>query len=623
MTFEYIVEKENKTHKMSKDEVKQLAERISSDFENYNSRRRQNLNQSEELIDEIFFKKSFKTADPKDKYNNWKTKVRMCKTYMFYQVLKAFIWKNVYANTLSMFDVAGENQESDNDSNKQKAVLVDKFEKMGYSKTCDKIIDYALFHGELVSFVAWKKKTEERRRLITENDIENPRAIEALQNGKFHFIDEKTIYDDPFVYPVNPANLVFDAAQKENWDECPKIYKTYKVPDDIINNKYYTVSKEVAEDIRNSVDKDITTDGSQQNKDLEHKIGNSKTVEVLEHWGNLTLKDGTVLKNWHVVVVARKHVVRFEKNNRIINPFTFGAWITDPETGRGISPLYCVLSLANLQEDLMNRTCDMQTLQENPPIYAPKGFFDDEEVQLYPGKIIEFGDNLSPSQIKAMEFSVSVFLNDITFLSDMMAEVSGIFPNMAGADEAKAKTATEISTKAQGQLTRLSMLIDTINQDLIVEDVKKVAKLCADFKSGDEDIFVDNGNNKETITITDGIRQAEYRYTYSDRTATTERSNKADLVAEAAERFAKFVPLNAQELFTWYMEQKDIENPERFLQQQDTIPIELQQMLMQNPQIKQMVEMFEQQKQNQQETGAEKPSAVIPDASIPQAQPME
>ena len=623
MTFEYIVEKENKTHKMSKDEVKQLAERISSDFENYNSRRRQNLNQSEELIDEIFFKKSFKTVNPKDKYNNWKTKVRMCKTYMFYQVLKAFIWKNVYANTSSMFDVAGENQESDNDSNKQKAVLVDKFEKMGYSKTCDKIIDYALFHGELVSFVAWKKKTEERRRLITENDIENPRAIEALQNGKFHFIDEKTIYDDPFVYPVNPANLVFDAAQKENWDECPKIYKTYKVPDDIINNKYYTVSKEVAEDIRNSVDKDITTDGSQQNKDLEHKIGNSKTVEVLEHWGNLTLKDGTVLKNWHVVVVARKHVVRFEKNNRIINPFTFGAWITDPETGRGISPLYCVLSLANLQEDLMNRTCDMQTLQENPPIYAPKGFFDDEEVQLYPGKIIEFGDNLSPSEIKAMEFSVSVFLNDITFLSDMMAEVSGIFPNMAGADEAKAKTATEISTKAQGQLTRLSMLIDTINQDLIVEDVKKVAKLCADFKSGDEDIFVDNGNNKETITITDGIRQAEYRYTYSDRTATTERSNKADLVAEAAERFANFVPLNAQELFTWYMEQKDIENPERFLQQQDTIPIELQQMLMQNPQIKQMVEMFEQQKQNQQETGAEKPSAVIPDASIPQAQPME
>lgn len=622
MSFEYITDKDNKVHKMSDDEVKNLAKRISSDFQNYNSRRQQNLDQAEALIQEIFFKKSITPVDPENKYEAWKTKVRMCKTYMFYQVLKAFIWKNVYANTNSMFDVAGENQESDNDSNKQKAALVDIFEKMGYSKTCDKILDYALCHGELLSCVAWKKKTQEYRKLIEKEDLENPKAQEALARGKFHYIAEKIIYDNPFVYPVNPANLVFDVAQKENWDECPKIYKTYKVPDDIINNKYYKVSSTVAQEIRNEVDKGISSSCSQLNRDLENKTSNSKTVEVLEHWGNLTLENGTVLKNWHVVVVARKYVVRFEKNNRIINPFTFSAWVTDPETGRGISPLYCVLSLAQLQEDLMNRTCDMQTLQENPPLYAPKGFFDEEDVKLYPGKIIEFGDQLSPGQIQAMEFSVSVFLNDITFLSDMMAEVSGIFPNMAGADESKAKTATEISTKTQGQLTRLSMLIDTINQDLIVEDVKKVAKLCADFKSGDENIYVDNGNNKETITITDTIRQADYRYTYSDRTATTERSNKADLVAETAERFSKFMPLNAPELFTWYMEQKDVENPERFLQQQDTIPIEIQQMLMQNPQIKQMVEVYEQQK-NQNDNQSSKSNAVIPDTSIPQAQSME
>ena len=69
MSFEYITDKDVKKT-LSKDEVQQLAERISSDFENYNSRRRQNLNQSEELINEIFFKKSFKTVDPKDKYNN-------------------------------------------------------------------------------------------------------------------------------------------------------------------------------------------------------------------------------------------------------------------------------------------------------------------------------------------------------------------------------------------------------------------------------------------------------------------------------------------------------------------------------------------------------------------------
>jgi len=637
MTFEYITNKDKK-HKMSDDEVSALAERIASDFENYNTRRSHNTAMANELVTEIFFKKhkpkksneeAGRVDSDTEKYEAWKTKVKMCKVFMFYQVLKAFIWKNIYSNVNSMFDVSGENQEADNDSNKQKAMLVDILEKMEYPKICDRTMDYALIHGEMIHFVSWKKKTEEYRKKISAEDLlTNPKAQKAILNGKFFFIDEKTIYDNPYIYPVNPANFVFDAAQKENWDECPKIYRTWKVPDDIINNKYYKISNEVAEGIRHEVDFDVDNANSQLDSDLENETKNGKTVEVLEHWGNLTLKDGTLLKNWHVVVVARKYVVRFEKNNRIINPFTYGSFVNDPETQRAISPLYCTVSLAQLQEDLMNRTCDMQTLQENPPIYAPKGFFDDDEVKLYPGKIIEFGDDLNPAQIKQMEFAVSIFLNDITFISDMMAEVSGIFPNMAGADERSAKTATEISTKAQGQLTRLSMLIDTINQDMIVADIKKTAKLCADFKNGDEQIFVNKGNKKETITITDAIRQAEYRYTYADRSQTTERSNKADITAEAVDRFAKAIPLNIEEFFTWYMEQKGVENPERFLQTENTIPIEIQQLLLQDPRIQALVADFEQRKAaengtEEAKTNQQEVPNTIPDSSIPQAQPQE
>lgn len=318
----------------------------------------------------------------------------------------------------------------------------------------------------------------------------------------------------------------------------------------------------------------------------------------MEHWGNLKLPDGTVLKNWHCVVVGRTHVVRFKKNHRIINPFTFSTLIQDPETCRGISPLYCVLSLARMQEDLMNRTCDMQALSENPPLLAPRGFFTQEEIELYPGKIIEFGDNLNPAEIKPMQFVSNIFLNDISYLSDLMAEISGIFPNMAGADENKAKTATEISTKAQGQLTRLAMIVDNINQNVIVPIVKNVAKLCADFKTGEEKILINNGNKKEIITIDDKIRQAEYRYTYSDRTASVERVNKADKVVGASERFAKFIPLNGTEIFTWYMEQNDVENPERFIQQGATMPQEVTDMLMQNPEIQQLCAAVEQAKQN-------------------------
>ena len=43
------------------------------------------------------------------------------------------------------------------------------------------------------------------------------------------------------------------------------------------------------------------------------------------------------------------------------------------------------------------------------------------------------------------------------------------------------------------------------------------------------------------------------------------KSEKADLVVSAVERFAQVIPLNIQEIFLWYFEQKGVENPERFL----------------------------------------------------------
>ncbi len=139
----------------------------------------------------------------------------------------------------------------------------------------------------------------------------------------------------------------------------------------------------------------------------EEDVVKGGTIEVLEHWGDLKLPDGKLLKNWHAVVVARKFLVLFQKNDAIVNPFSYGAFIKDPVIKRGISPLYSVLSLAHVQEDLLNRTCNLQTLSENPPLLAPEGFFDEDEIQLYPGKIIEYGDNLSPTAaFKQLTFKI-------------------------------------------------------------------------------------------------------------------------------------------------------------------------------------------------------------------------
>ena len=90
-----------------------------------------------------------------------------------------------------------------------------------------------------------------------------------MQRVKNTFIDTREIYNDPYVHPVNPANFVFDVTQEDNWDSCPKIYRSWKTPEDIINNKYYTVSKEVAEELRNKADKEVDSNNSQLDSSLD------------------------------------------------------------------------------------------------------------------------------------------------------------------------------------------------------------------------------------------------------------------------------------------------------------------------------------------------------------------
>lgn len=580
MGFEFIYEKEGK--EVSLDEVsgKNLAKSIALDFKTYNDARQENITKAERLIDEIFFRNKV-VEEEKDKTKKWKTKVKICKTFMFYQTLKAFIWKNIYANSNSMFDVSGENQNADNASNKQKAMLVNVFEKMEYPKIADIIIDNSLFYGELVSYTAWKKKEEEYRRPITffetlfKTDIQKlPLILQAKAKGKNYYIDTRVTYNNPYIYDINPANFVFDVAQMDEWDSCPKIYRTFKTPNDIINNRLYNITDELKTELEAIIKApDETTQANQSDKNKKEETVNGNTVEVLEHWGDLRLKDGTVLKNWHAVVIKGQHLVRFAKNEFITNPFTFGAYLIDPKTKRGLSPLISILDLALFQEDLMNRTCDMQKLNENAPVFAPKGFFDEEEINLYPGKIIEFGDQLNPAEIKPMTFNSDIFLKDIMLFNDLLSEICGIFPNMTGQDESSNKTATEISTKVQGQMTRLSMLLDTINQYLIVPDVKNVASLLANFKSGKEQIFINKDNKREIIEVDDNVRQGEYKYTYADRNSTAERFNKADMTATAIKEFAQVIPLNMKEFFTWYMEQKGVENPERFLLEMPQAPV--------------------------------------------------
>ena len=73
-------------------------------------------------------------------------------------------------------------------------------------------------------------------------------------------------------------------------------------------------------------------------------------------------------------------------------------------------------------------------------------------------------------------------------------------------------------------------------------------------------------NQPEIIEVDDTVRQADYKYTYSDRSNTTLKSEQADMLVQAVERFKQAgLEVNLPEIFVWYFEQKGVENAERFL----------------------------------------------------------
>lgn len=605
--MEYLVEKTKKVHKLSPEERNHYAKKIVELFDDYDTARKKVFEYARRLSDEIYFKNTF--SPKKDGKTDWKSKIKMCKMFMYFMTYKAFIWKNTYSGINSMFDVTGENVESDNNSNKQKANLVKILEDMQFANVSDDIIERSLIYGELVSFTTWKIKEEEYRRPIDFFEVmfkadvtKLPEIIKAKAQGKKYYTDRREIYNNAEVMAVNPEDFVFDTSSYDNDpDSCPKIYRTWRTVDEIINNQQYKLTKTEEAELRELVKKPSSNDYfDQQDRHRNNtKTVNGSTIKVLDFYGTFTLDDGQTLQNWHAVVVADKFLVLFEKNKYIINPFTFGCYIKDPETKRGISPLFSGLDLAHAQERMLNQTIDLQALNENKPLLAPKGFFSEEEIEMYPGKIIEFDPALfSQSSVQPINFETTIYQNDIQYLSEMMSEVTGIFPNMVGNEESNRRTATEISTKVQGQTTRLSMTLDVIQQYYIIPVIKNVAKMNANFNFGNKNILTDNDNKREEVLIDDSVRQGNYKYSYKDRNAINERFNYADMVILAVERFAKAgVPVDTVSSFKWYLEQKGVENPEKFLRQQFEIPLPVQEQLMQIPMVQQMVQQHQEMEQ--------------------------
>lgn len=547
------LEMEDLTIKINELEESYLVDRITRKFDNYENGRSSQLSDLAAVRNAIY--------EVKTPLNGaWDSKVELPNMYELAQTLKAHITQNVYSHPETMFDVSGTNEQSQEFANKQKAMLVKTFEEMDFEGELEKIVDGIVEAGEATLFVGWETKLKRTRRAQTFEE----KLLDF--NNKGFVIEEKVVYDNAKIKFICPEDFVFDKYDADNWDSCSKIYRTFKTLDEIRcdkSNNYLNDMK--LEDLKGVVAKNSKRPTSFDNNKLE----------VFEFLGDIELPDGKTLKNWFITVAGRKHIIRFESNPFVINPFIHANIIENPATGRGISPIRVALVLNDISSEILNKQLDALALTMNPPYLAPKGCFRGQQ-NISPGKIIEYDAALMPTTPTPLNFDKAMvgwdFLN---YFKSTIESATGVFKNMSGNLQMQARTATELNYSANGQESRLNMILEAINRKVIIPVVEKTADIIANFKLGKETIAVNEHGKTAFLEIDDEIRNANYIYRYGDRKAIFERKNRFKELFEVVQSFAQ-VDVVAQninwiECFKFALEQYGIENVNNFLLEKETL----------------------------------------------------
>lgn len=548
------IETEDLTQKLSDTEEKFLVANITEKYDKFNEQRSAQLTDIKLVRDAIY------NSDV-PKINGWDNRIELPDIYELAQTLKSHISENLYSHPDAMFDVSGTTPQTQQFANRQKAMLVNTFEQMNIENEIEKVIDGIVETGESTLFVGWETKIKSVRRAKTlEEQILNP-------DKKGFTIDEKVIYDNAKIKHIKSEDFVFDKYNRDNWDKCAKIYRTYSSIDELYSDK----ANNYLDDRKLAILKGVVASKKSQNNDENAVEG--KKVEILEFWGDIELSDGTLLKNRLIVVAARREVIRFESNPFVINPFIHANIIESPKTGRGISPLRVALILNNLASTILNKQIDALTLMMNPPYLAPKGCFKGQQ-DVKPGKIIEYDAALMPTAPTPLSFDKAMvgwdFLN---YFKSTIESATGIFKNMAGNLQSAERTATELNYSVSGQEARLNMILDAINRKIIVPMVEKTAEIISNFKLGKELIGVNDRGKTSFMEIDDNVRNANYIYRYGDRRASFERKMRLKELFEVVQSFAQVPEVEEKidwlECFKFALEQYGIENANNFLLSDD------------------------------------------------------
>ena len=540
---------------LSLDELEEIKDKICEKFDKLNEARRNQLSHIKFVKNAIFGSYSHNEIGAK--------KLNLPDAWEQAATLKAHLLEAIPSYPEGLFDVSETDNSSSERANLHKLFLCNALEKMKFQDKIEEIIDRLIETGEAILFVGWETRWRKRRSATTLYEkIQNP-----LMNS-FKVIKEKT-YEGPSLRVISSHDFVFDTQRANRWDNCPKIQRSWMEINEILENKEnFTLNAQIKDELESMLER--------SKKDKDTTGISDGLVEVLKYFGDIRLNNGKILKNYLIVVVGRYAVVQYEPNPYVNCPYIYANIIQDPITKRGLSPLSPVIPVLDAACEIMQTQILGHKLVSNPPFLAPKGAFHGE-IEVKPGKIIEYDSSLLPQMPQPLNFSAMLGgWEFIKFFKSQIERATGVFDNMAGSiNESTERTATELNYTANGQNARLNWFIDSINRKIIMPLLEKTALTTANFMIGESKISTQIEGKPVTLEITPEVREGNFIYKYSDRKTTIARDSKFKEIQRTISEFSKIPDIaqkiNWQECFKYTLATLGVENTSKFLLTQEEI----------------------------------------------------
>lgn len=448
------------------------------------------------------------------------------------QVILSHFWSRSLATDDILFDVQGEDQQSQEMAPLHKRQHAKHCQKDRLAeKLDDTLLLHALPKGVAVGCVDYTV-TEEMRRMPVGIDAKWQGATgEPMLDGETHQLQGYKTFEGSTYKMINPHDFVFDMDNHSDWDSCFKGFRVWMQYEDIAADPNFHNYEALFDKVVDAQKKKPTRQRQHRKHNKKDKgekgIDDQGMIEVRQYHGDFRLKDGTLLRNWFIVVAANEYIIRFGENPYMINPFKKWCY-EETEDGWGISPIVHILGLIDAASIHMSTGVEVGKLAMNPPWITPKGALSQKKTYLTEGQHIEYDPNEYNSNLRPEPYqpNYQVPFPFVQYFEGQAEATTGATRQLSGnvTTNDKEQTATEFQgLQVVGNMI-IDRVVDQFNRRFKIPIISDMAKLNAYFNPEPMNIAIENDKGiREFKEVGQEVYFGNYEYTIVDNRAELER----------------------------------------------------------------------------------------------------